>query len=184
MKQNAPFVYVINERTKGGSYDMKYDYKEAVLKYKDMVYRIAFAQCSCRQDAEDVFQDVFFKLYNLDSDFADEEHLKAWLIRVTVNCCKLLRRSAWFRKRTEFTEDIPADGTENTEERETAESVIAAVRALPEKYRPIVMMYYYEEMSGEEIATALKLNEATVRTRLKRARERLKKDLKGVFDDE
>ena len=53
------------------------DYKETVLKYKDMVYRIAFAQCSCRQDAEDVFQDVFFKLYNLDSDFADEEHLKA-----------------------------------------------------------------------------------------------------------
>lgn len=80
MKQNAPFVYVINERTKGGSYDMKYDYKEAVLKYKDMVYRIAFAQCSCRQDAEDVFQDVFFKLYNSDGDFADEEHLKAWLI--------------------------------------------------------------------------------------------------------
>jgi len=165
---------------------MKSDYKEVVLKYKDMVYRIAFAQCSCRQDAEDVFQDVFFKLYNSDGDFADEEHLKAWLIRVTVNCCKLLNRSAWFRKRTELTEDIAETDVyaEDTEERETAESVIAAVRALPEKYRSIVMMYYYEEMSCKEIGTALKLNEATVRTRLKRARERLKKDLKGVFDDE
>lgn len=161
---------------------MKYDYKEAVLKYKDMVYRIAFAQCSCRQDAEDVFQDVFFKLYNSDGDFADEEHLKAWLIRVTVNCCKLLRRSAWSGKRMELTEDIPADG-ESAEDSETAEAVIAAVRSLSEKYRPAVMMYYYEEMSCEEIAVVLKMNCGTVRTRLKRAREKLKKELE-VFQDE
>lgn len=160
---------------------MKPDYKETVLTYKDMVYRIAYAQCPCRQDAEDVFQEVFFKLCGLEGDFADEEHLKAWLIRVTLNCCKLLRRSAWFRKRAELTEDIPA--AEDSRERETAEAVIAAVRSLPEKYRPAVMMYYYEEMSCAEIAAALKLNENTVRTRLKRARERLKNDLKGVFDD-
>lgn len=161
---------------------MKPDYKEAVLTYKDTVYRIAYAQCPCRQDAEDVFQEVFFKLCGFEGDFADEEHLKAWLIRVTLNCCKLLRRSAWFRKRAELTEDIPA--AEDSSERETAEAVIAAVRSLPEKYRPAVMMYYYEEMSCAEIAAALKLNENTVRTRLKRARERLKNDLKGVFDDE
>lgn len=161
---------------------MKPDYKETVLAYKDMVYRIAFVQCPCRQDAEDVFQDVFFKLYGFDGDFSDEEHLKSWLIRVTLNCCKLLKRSAWFKKRTELTEDIPAEG-ENAEDREAAEAVTEAVRSLSKKYRPIVMMYYYEEMSCKEIGTALKLNEATVRTRLKRAREKLKKELE-VFQDE
>lgn len=68
---------------------MKPNYEETVLRYKDMVYRIAFAGCPCRQDAEDVFQDVFLKLYSHAGDFSDEEHVKSWLIRVTLNCCKL-----------------------------------------------------------------------------------------------
>ncbi|MDE6132865.1 MAG: sigma-70 family RNA polymerase sigma factor [Oscillospiraceae bacterium] len=160
---------------------MKPNYEETVLRYKDMVYRIAFARCTCRQDAEDVFQDVFLKLYNFNGDFSDEEHLKSWLIRVTLNFCKLLYRSAWFRKRTELSENIAE--TENPEESETAEAVIAAVRVLPEKYRPLVEMYYYEEMSCKEIARALKMNEATVRTRLKRAREKLKRELE-VLENE
>lgn len=150
------------------------DYDETVHRYKDMVYRIAFAGCPCRQDAEDVFQDVFFKLYSCKKEFDSEEHLKSWLIRVTLNCCKLLRRSAWFRKRTELSGDIPAA---EKSENETDEAVIAAVRGLPEKYRAIVEMYYYEEMSCTEIAAALKMNEGTVRTRLKRGREQLKKEL-------
>lgn len=164
-----------------GGMNVKPDYERTVLAYKDMVYRIAFVQCPCRQDAEDVFQEVFFKLYGSGADFRDEEHLKAWLIRVTLNCCKLIRRSAWFRKRTELTEDIAETGY--SEETETAEAVIAAVKALPEKYRPVVEMYYYEEMSCSEIGAALKMNEATVRTRLKRAREKLKKELE-VFENE
>ena len=160
---------------------MKPDYEETVLRYKDMVYRIAFARCTCRQDAEDVFQDVFLNLYRYRGEFDSDEHLRSWLIRVTLNCCKLLRRSAWFRNRTELTENIAAeaDGTES----DTAEAVIAAVRSLPEKYLYVVEMYYFEEMSCAEIAAALKLNEATVRTRLKRGRERLKKELE-VFDNE
>ncbi len=160
---------------------MKPDYEETVLRYKDMVYRIAFARCTCRQDAEDVFQDVFLNLYRYRGEFDSDEHLRSWLIRVTLNCCKLLRRSAWFRKRTELTENIAAEayGTES----DTAEAVIAAVRSLPEKYLYVVEMYYFEEMSCAEIAAALKLNEATVRTRLKRGRERLKKELE-VFNHE
>lgn len=160
---------------------MKPDYEETVLRYKDMVYRIAFARCTCRQDAEDVFQDVFLNLYRYRGEFDSDEHLRSWLIRVTLNCCKLLRRSAWFRKRTELTENIAAeaDGAES----DTAEAVIAAVRSLPEKYLYVVEMYYFEEMSCAEIAAALKLNEATVRTRLKRGRERLKKELE-VFNHE
>lgn len=154
---------------------MKPNYEDTVLRYKDMVYRIAFSRCNCRQDAEDVFQDVFLKLYRCRAEFDSEEHLRAWLIRVTLNCCKLLRRSAWFGKRAELNENtaLETDGTES----DTAETVIAAVRSLPEKYLTAVEMYYYEEMSCAEIAAALKMNEATVRTRLKRGRELLKKEL-------
>lgn len=154
---------------------MKPNYEEAVLSYKDMVYHIAFAQCPCRQDAKDVFQDVFLKLYKWSGEFQNEEHLKFWLIRVTLNCCKQLRRSAWFRKRTELSETIRDETI--LEESETAWTVISTVRSLPQKYRAIVEMYYYEEMSCTEIAAALKMNESTVRTRLKRTRDKLRKEL-------
>lgn len=154
---------------------MKPNYEDTVLRYKDMVYRIAFARCPCRQDAEDVFQDVFLKLYSCRGEFDSEDHLRSWLIRVTLNCCKLLRRSAWFGKRAELNENTAAET--DSGEQDTAEAVIDAVRSLPEKYLTVVEMYYYEEMSCAEIAAALKMNEATVRTRLKRGRERLKKEL-------
>lgn len=159
---------------------MKPDYEETVLRYKDMVYRIAFAQCPCQQDAEDVFQDVFLKLYKWDGDFSSDKHVKFWLIRVTLNCCRQLRRSVWFRKRTALNENV--EGGKILKEDETAWTVIATVKALPEKYRTVVEMYYYEEMSCAEIAAVLKRNEATVRTQLKRAREKLKKELE-VLDN-
>ena len=117
---------------------MKPDYEETVLRYKDMVYRIAFAQCPCQQDAEDVFQDVFLKLYKWDGDFSSDKHVKFWLIRVTLNCCRQLRRSVWFRKRTVLNENV--EGGKILEEDETAWTVIATVKALPEKYRTVVEM--------------------------------------------
>ncbi len=164
---------------------MKLNYEEAVLRHKDTVYRIAFARCPCKQDAEDVFQEVFLKLYRCRKDFESDEHLRNWLIRVTLNFCKLLRRSAAFRKKTELTDNIP-DVTD-PHDSETAEAVTAAVRALPEKYAAPIELFYFEEMSCREISAALKINEATVRTRLRRGREALKKKLKTeleVSDDE
>ncbi|MDE7293266.1 MAG: RNA polymerase sigma factor [Oscillospiraceae bacterium] len=163
---------------------MKLNYEEAVLRHKDTVYRIAFARCPCKQDAEDVFQEVFLKLYRCRKDFESDEHLRNWLIRVTLNFCKLLRRSAAFRKKAELTDNIPAD---NSPDSETALAVTAAVRALPEKYAAPIELFYFEEMSCREISAALKINEATVRTRLRRGREALKNILKTeleVSDDE
>ena len=164
---------------------MKLNYEEAVLRHKDTVYRIAFARCPCKQDAEDVFQEVFLKLYRCRKDFESDEHLRNWLIRVTLNFCKLLRRSAAFRKKAELTDNIP-DVT-NPNDSETAEAITAAVRALPEKYAAPIELFYFEEMSCREISAALKINEATVRTRLRRGREALKNILKielEVSDDE
>lgn len=159
---------------------MKTDYEETVLRYKDIVYRIAFARCPCRQDAEDVFQDVFFALCRCRKDFESDEHLRNWLIRVTLNFCRLLRRQTAFRKKAELSGDIPdmSDpyGSEN------AMAVIEAVRDLPEKYGALVEMFYFEEMSCAEIGSALKMNEATVRTRLRRGRELLRKKLENDME--
>lgn len=159
---------------------MKPDYRQTVLAYKDTVYRIAYSQCSCREDAEDIFQDVFLTLCREKREFDSEDHLRYWLIRVTLNYCRLLRRSAWHRKRAEVTGDIPAPETPG--ERDMAETVTEAVRALPEKYRAIVEMHYFEEMTCAEIGAALKLNEATVRTRLRRGRERLREYLENDME--
>ncbi len=161
---------------------MKPDYNEAVGRYKDTVYKIAFVQCDAKEDAEDVFQEVFLKLLMYNGEFSDDEHLKAWLIRVTINCCKLQKRSAWHRKKTELTENIAADPKSVIND--TYYSVVSAIKALPEKYRVIVMMYYYEEYSAREIARALKMNEKTVRTRLFRARNILKQNLQEVWNDD
>lgn len=160
---------------------MRPDYEQTVMHYKDMVYRIAFVQC--QSDADDVFQETFLRLLTCPKEFDSEEHLKAWLIRVTVNCCKLRRRSAKSGKRAELTEDIAASGIDEDCGSDSA-AVMTAVLALPEKYRPAVMLRYYEDMSCKEIAAALGLNEATVRTRLARARERLREALKEVWNDE
>ena len=160
---------------------MRPDYEQTVMRYKDMVYRIAFVQCP--SDADDVFQETFLRLLTCPKEFDSEEHLKAWLIRVTVNCCKLRRRSAKSGKRAEFTEDIAASGIDEDCGSDST-AVMSAVLALPEKYRPVVMLRYYEEMSCKEIAAAMGLNEATVRTRLARARERLREALKEVWNDE
>lgn len=159
---------------------MKPDYSETVLRYKDTVYKIAFAQCGSYSDADDVFQEVFLKLLQHTGGFKSEEHLKAWLIKVTVNCCRLLHRSERFRRKAELDEDLP-DGTEFDAE---GGCVLAAVMALPSKYRPVVMMYYFEDMSCREIAAALGIKEKTVHTRLHRARERLREDLREVWCDE
>ncbi len=161
---------------------MKPDYNEAVGRYKDTVYKIAFVQCDTKEDAEDVFQEVFLKLLMYNGEFSDEEHLKAWLIRVTINCCKLQKRSAWRRKKTELTENIAAD--QNNGINDTYYAVVSAIKTLPEKYRVIIMMYYYEEYSSGEIAKALKMNEKTVRTRLSRARKILKQELMEVWNDD
>lgn len=161
---------------------MKPDYKQTVLLHKDMVYRIALANCRCREDAEDVFQDVFLTLLRSSGEFESSEHLRYWLIRVTLNCCRLTKRAARHRKQVSLTQDIPAPGIPG--ETDIAVTVAEAVRSLPEKYRAIVEMYYFEDMSCEEISKALKLAGATVRTRLRRGRQRLREYLENEMEAE
>lgn len=144
--------------------------------YADMVYRLAFARTGSRYDADDILQTVFMKLVKSEVVFRDREHVKAWLIKVTVNTSKNLLTSAWMRLTEPLGDDLAVEMAEKSE-------VYYAVMALPAKYRTAIHLYYYEGYSSKEIAGLLGMKEATVRTRLRRATEKLKTQLKGAEFD-
>ena len=155
---------------------------ELVIEYSDMVYRLALHDCRNPQDAEDIMQTVFMKLYIRKPEFESLEHGKYWLLKVTANECKRLFASSW-KKKTDYLEtfgeqgEIPDDFTENTREKEQRELILEAVFELPRKYRMPVYLYYYEEYSVAEIAGILGRNPSTIQTQLDRARRKLKKQL-------
>ena len=143
------------------------------------VYRLALCRMQSVQDAEDVYQDVFLRLLGQEASAWDGEHLRAWLLRCTVNRCHDLHR---FRLRRPMLAlaDLPETAAEA--DSGTAE-LWDAVAHLPEKLRVPIHLYYAEGYSTEEIAGLLDIPAATVRTRLRRARKRLK-DLLGGDDHE
>ncbi len=144
---------------------------EAVKKYFNMVYKLAFARTGNVCDAEDVTQEVFLRYIQKHSEFESEEHIKAWLIRVTASrAVDLFRRAE--RRRTQ-TLDENAVFTDDKDL-----SLYYAVRELPEKYRTVIHLHYYEEMSVHCISEYLGVKENTVKSRLKRGRELLRSALK------
>lgn len=162
--------------------DMRSDafLSDAMEQYGDAVYRLALCRLDSRADAEDVFQDVFLRLLRDTTVFRDGEHLKAWLLRVTVNCCNDLRRSAWF-KRTAPLEAAPDAAAPMPE---THSELWQAVHALPDDLRIAVWLHYVEGYGTDEIASLVGCRPATVRTRLHRARKRLKFELEGSDDEQ
>ena len=143
------------------------------------VYRLALCRMQNPADAEDVYQDVFLQLLDQPDRDWDSEHMKAWLLRTTVNRCADLHRFH-LRRPVLALEDIP-EMARPTDDR--AEELWDAVAHLPEKLRTAVHLHYAEGYSTEEIAVLLEVPPATVRTRLHRARRQLK-DLLGGIDDE
>lgn len=152
-------------------------YNEIVRTYSPLVYRIALHDCRNHADAEDVMQNVFLWLYRFAPEFQSEEHLRRWLIQVTVRESRRLFAKP-FRKREALLEELhpgtdtlvsgsPADLT-------TEEGVLADVLLLPRKYRVVIYLYYYEEYSIREIAGMLGKKESTIQTQLARARKKLK----------
>lgn len=142
--------------------------------YGDTVFRVAVHALGSRHDAEDVSQTVLLKLYQSDTPFQGDEHVKRWLIRVTVNECRRLLRAPWRRRCLPLEDyDGPAPATEDHSD------VMAAVLALEPKYRLCVYLYYYEQYPVRDIAQALGAKESTIQTRLARAREKLKQTLGG-----
>ena len=154
------------------------EYTQAAERYLDMVYRIALNWFRHPPDAEDAAQEAMLRLWRTDTVFESEEHLRRWLVKVTVNECKRIALRPW-RIRTAALEDCDGPVFEDREKRELYE----AVMELPGKYRVPLYLYYYEELSTQEIAAVLGRSPSTVRTQLSRAREQLKSLLLEEWSD-
>lgn len=148
----------------------------AFKQFTDTVYRVALHNTSNFSDAEDVTQEVFIKLLETNRAFRDSEHLKAWLIRVTINLCRdKMKKSS----RETLVENILPYNAE-----EEKSDVFEAVRSLPENYRNTIYLHYYEGYTTKEIGKILDAKENTVLSWLSRGRDALRKELDGGFDDE
>lgn len=159
---------------------MEYEQAEQLVqRYGQTIYRLAYARTGSREDAEDITQETFLRLIRFNPEFKDENHRRAWLLRVAANCACNLFRAPWRRKNCplEAAEQIAA---ENSELENTG--VLEAVLSLPEDYRIPVHLFYYEGMSVAEIAQALGKREGAIRTRLFRARTMLRDKLKEEGD--
>ncbi|WP_080799882.1 RNA polymerase sigma factor [Arabiibacter massiliensis] len=141
----------------------------------DTVYRVALAQTGSPSDADDVYQDVFLRLLEDATPFESDEHLKAWLLRVTVNRCHDLARSSWNRR----TEGLGAEQARAAAPEPFRSDVWEVVGTLPEHLRAAVHLFYVEGYSTDEIARIVGCQPATVRTRLHRAREQLRTSMEA-----
>lgn len=162
----------------------KNDINIVVEKYSDMIYRLAAANVNSKSDADDVYQDVFLryiKEVKKGKEFESEEHRKSWLIRVTINCCRSLNTSAWFRRTVPIDESITEEYDAFSD---AGEDIHAALMKIPQKYRSVIHLFYYEQLSTDEIAETLDMKASTVRTQLTRAREMLRNIMKGELTDE
>ena len=146
--------------------------RTAMAEYGDTVYRLALCRTQSIPDAEDVYQDVFLALLRQQAEGWEAGRMKAWLIRTTLNRCTDLHR---FRLRRPV---LPLDEALTCPVDEAAAELWEAVGVLPEKLRTAVHLYYAEGYQAEEIAAMLGVPAATIRTRLRRAREKLKAQLR------
>ena len=158
-------------------YLSKEKYLENMIeKYSDVVYRLALTRTNTKENSEDVYQEVFLRLAKKMPKFENEEHEKAWIIRVTINCSKNLLNSSFWKNKTEMKEEIVFE----TKERH---DIYYAVQELPIKYRTIIYLFYYEGYKINEISKILKINENTIKARLSRAREKLKEKIEGGIEE-
>ena len=146
--------------------------ENAFLKYADMVYRLAFVRTKSMADSDDILQEVFLRYMKVFEKIESEEHLKAMLLRITVNCSNSLKTSFWFKKTEGLNENLAV--TDNVSET----NVLNEVLKLPLKYRTVIHLHYYCGYSVEEISKIEKINPSTVKTHLHRARQILKDTLK------
>lgn len=154
-------------------------FRETYETYLPMVYRIAFTYLKNSYDSEDAAHETFLRLMKCDKPFRDAEHIKAWLIVTATNVCRdMLRRK--------HREDVSLEDRDFALDNVSAErqELLQAVMALPESYKTVVYMYYYEGYSVTEIARALNKPAGTVKTWLSRSRKQLKEFLGGETYDE
>jgi len=167
----------------------EYDIETLIRQYGNDVLRTAYMYVKDVHTAEDIFQEVFIKVNQKLSTFEGNSSIKTWIIRITINTCKDYLKSAWNRRvvpMMEYQEDAIISETDydDVEKRDTKELIKKSVLSLPSKYKDIVLCVYYHEMTIAEAAKTLNIAEGTAKSRLSRARLKLKSVLEGRISDE
>lgn len=151
--------------------------KNMIEKYSGLVYKIAITRSGNVENAEDIFQEVFMKYSQKMPKFENEEHEKAWFIRVTINLSKNMHNQAWNKKTVSLEDNIQFEEKEQ-------EDIFQIVSTLPKKYKTVVYLFYYEGYQVKEISKIMKTREGTIKTWLSRARKSLKEKIEGGFENE
>lgn len=146
--------------------------EEIIRKYSGSMFRYAYSYCGSRADAEDIVQEAFYRYLVKKPVFRDENHEKAWFLRVTINLSQNYVRTFWHRKVDALEDDIP-DVTNDEKE------IWDLVHQLPDKYRVVIELHYWEGYSLNEIAVILKKNPSTVGTWFERAKRLLGKSIRS-----
>lgn len=155
------------------------DIADAYEVYGTILFKIAMIHLGSKEDAEEAIQETFIKLLYKSPEFKDQEHKKAWLIRVITNHCKNMQGSLWRRRvikmeeMDEYFETFSSDRT-----------LMDHVLKLPFKYKIVIHLYYYEEYSVREISGILQISESAIKMCLNRGRKLLRMDLEGLEGDD
>ncbi len=154
----------------------KNNFAKLIDKYSDSLYRCAFSYCNNTQDAEDIVQEVFMKYLRKKPSFSNEEHEKAWFIRVTINLCKDLQKTYWKKNVQELKDDIE-------EYSDNDKLIYYLIAQLPPKYKIVIQLHYQEGYKIKEISNILNKKESTIGSRLSRAKEILKQKYEEAINE-
>ena len=159
------------------------DLEQIVNEYGDALLRMCFLYLKDHAMAEDAVQETFLRAFRHQDDFQGKSSVKTWITRIAINVCKDMLTDPWARHRSG--EDLPDEATpEPSFSSEDRYVISGKIANLPPKYKEVILLHYYQELKLSEIAEILGESETTIKTRLKRARDMLRSELKGVFDDE
>lgn len=159
------------------------DLERIVNEYGDALLRMCFLYLKDHAIAEDAVQETFLRAFRHQDGFRGESSVKTWITRIAINVCKDMLTDPWARHRSDG--ELPVEATpEPSFSSEDRYVISGKIANLPPKYKEVILLHYYQELKLSEIAEILGESEATIKTRLKRARDMLRSELKGVFDDE
>lgn len=156
--------------------------EEAMRTYGNDVLRLAYVYVGSEASAQDIFQEVFLKVYKHQESFLEKSSMKTWIYKITINTCKDYLKSAWVRRaqnqlsESTATEESLEDAAARNDE---ARRVTQKVLALPAAYKDVILLYYYKQLDTREIAQVLQIAQGTVRSRLHRGRLLLQKALES-----
>jgi len=190
----VPTVHLVQKQSED-KIDINKEVERLINCYGDDVLRVAYLYVKDMHRAEDVFQEVFIKVFKKYDTFKGNSSEKTWIMRITINVCKDYFKSFWIKR--VFLNSDKKDDKDSHNDEYNAESIddtiiksiesqelLKEVMNLPIKYKEIIILYYYQQFTTKEISEMLKLPEGTIRTRLFRSRELLKKNITGRVEYE